>query len=73
MPSPTPLEDYEFDLSGFLVLRSALDTDENIATIRHGGGHHPVHSGGYESPVRTKYAYGDPGQPQVQPSPSPRR
>ncbi len=135
MPSPTLLEDFEFDLRGFLVLRGALDPDEvrrlndaydrfpplsngewvgnaqrrdytkdtgfelhnvldcddrnfeflidhpswidhvrhyageegtyvegvsideNIATIRHAGGHHPVHSGGFASPVRTQYAY----------------
>ncbi len=135
MPAPTPLEDFEFDLRGFLVLRGALDPDEvrrlneaydrfpplsngewvgnaqrrdytkdtgfelhnvldcddrafeflidhrswidhvrhyageegtyvegvsideNIATIRLAGGHHPVHSGGFTSPVRTQYAY----------------
>ena len=139
MTSPTALEDYEFDLRGFLVLRGALDPgevhrlneaynrfphlsnaewvgnaqrrdytkdtgfelhnvldcgdrtfeflidhpswidhvahyageegtyvegvsiDENIATIRHAGGHHPVHSGGFESPVRTQYSYRDGG------------
>ncbi len=135
MSLPTPLEDFEFDLRGFLVLRGAVDPDEvrrlneaydrfpallngqwvgnaqrrdytkdtgfelhnvldcddrafeclidhpswidhvrhyageegtyvegvsideNIATIRHAGGHHPVHSGGFGSPVRTQYAY----------------
>jgi ectoine hydroxylase-related dioxygenase (phytanoyl-CoA dioxygenase family) len=135
MPVPTPIEDFEFDLRGFLVLRGALEADEirrlnaaydrfpplsngewvgnaqrrdytkdtgfelhnvldcddrafeflidhpswidhvrhyageegtyvegvsideNIATIRHAGGHHPVHSGGFRSPVRTQYAY----------------
>jgi Phytanoyl-CoA dioxygenase (PhyH) len=132
---PTPLDDFEFDLRGFLVLRGALKTDEvrelneaydrfpslsngqwmgnaqrrdytkdtgfelhnvldcgdrtfeflidhpswidhvrhyageegtyvegvsideNIATRRTAGGHHPVHSGGFEAPVRTHYAY----------------
>jgi hypothetical protein len=135
MPIPTALEDYEFDLRGFLVLRGALspnevgllneaydrfpalstgewmgnsqrrdytkDTgfelhnlldcgdsafdflidhpswigharhyageegtyveglsiDENIATIRHAGGHHPVHSGGFGSAIRTQFDY----------------
>lgn len=139
MPAPTSFEDYEFDLRGYLVLRSALNLDEvrqlneaydriptlsngewignaqrrdytkdtgfelhnvldcgdrsfeflidnpswidhvrhyageegtyvegvsideNIATIRHAGGHHPVHSGGFESPVRTQYSYRDGG------------
>ena len=31
--------------------------DENIATIRQSGGHHPVHSGGHNQPVRTQYSY----------------
>jgi ectoine hydroxylase-related dioxygenase (phytanoyl-CoA dioxygenase family) len=135
MATPTPLEDFEFDLRGYLLLRGALDPDEvatlnaaydrfpllsngewignaqrrdytkdtgfelhnvldcddpsfeflidhrswidhvrhyageegtyvegvsideNIATIRHAGGHHPVHSGGFTSPVRTQYDY----------------
>jgi Phytanoyl-CoA dioxygenase (PhyH) len=135
MPAPTSLEDYDFDLRGFLVLRGALgidevrrlneaydrfpqlctgewvgnaqrrdytkDTgfelhnvldcddrsfeflidhpswidhvrhyageegtyvegvsvDENIATIRHAGGHHPVHSGGFNAAVRTQYDF----------------
>jgi hypothetical protein len=135
MTRPTPLDDYEFDLRGFLVLRGALDADEvrqlneaydrfpsmsngawlgnaqrrdytkdtgfelhnmldcgdpafdvlidhpswidyarhyageegtyveglsideNIATIRHAGGHHPVHSGGFNSPIRIQYDY----------------
>jgi ectoine hydroxylase-related dioxygenase (phytanoyl-CoA dioxygenase family) len=34
-----------------------VSIDENIATIRHAGGHHPVHSGGFEAPVRTQYDY----------------
>jgi ectoine hydroxylase-related dioxygenase (phytanoyl-CoA dioxygenase family) len=29
--------------------------DETIASIRSSGGHHPVHSGGHRSPVRTQY------------------
>ena len=28
MPAPTRLEDYEFDLRGFLLLQGALDPDE---------------------------------------------
>lgn len=31
--------------------------DENIATQRGAGGHHPVHSGGHDASVRTQYAY----------------
>ncbi len=31
--------------------------DECIATTRQAGGHHPVHSGGYQSSVRTQYRY----------------
>lgn len=135
MVAPTPLDDYFFDLNGFIVLRSALapdevqrlndaydrlpdlangdwignaqrrdytqdtgfelhnvldcgdpsfdllidhpswidhvrhfageeDTyvegvsiDENIATARTAGGHHPVHSGGFRSSLRTQYRY----------------
>ncbi len=135
MPAPTPLDDYEFDLRGFLVVSGALapdevrllndaydrfpslstgewvgnaqrrdytkDTgfelhnvldcddrafeflidhrswihhvrhyageegtyveglsiDENIATVRQAGGHHPVHSGGFGSAIRTQYDY----------------
>jgi ectoine hydroxylase-related dioxygenase (phytanoyl-CoA dioxygenase family) len=135
MSAPTPLDDYEFDLRGFLVVREALDAnevrllndaydrfpslspgewvgnaqrrdytkdtgfelhnvldcddrafellidhpswihhvrhyageegtyveglsiDENIATVRHAGGHHPVHSGGFGSAIRTQYDY----------------
>ena len=29
--------------------------DENIASIRGAGGHHPVHSGGHDVPLRTMY------------------
>lgn len=29
--------------------------DENIASIRRAGGHHPVHSGGHDVPLRTMY------------------
>ena len=135
MPAPTPLEDFEFDLRGYLVLRDALDPkevrrlndaydrfpalstgewvgnaqrrdytkdtgfelhnvldcddptfdflidhrswidhvrhyageegtyveglsiDENIATVRQAGGHHPVHSGGFNSAIRTQFDY----------------
>lgn len=135
MPTPTPLEDFEFDLRGYLVLHGALDLnevrrlndaydrfptlsngewvgnaqrrdytkdtgfelhnvldcddptfaflidhpswidhvrhyageegtyvegvsiDENIATKRTAGGHHPVHSGGFNSPIRTQYDF----------------
>lgn len=31
--------------------------DENIASIRNAGGHHPVHSGGHDASVRTQYRY----------------
>ncbi|MFI5835816.1 phytanoyl-CoA dioxygenase family protein [Micromonospora sp. NPDC051300] len=31
--------------------------DESIASIRTAGGHHPVHSGGYHSPLRCAYGY----------------
>ena len=31
--------------------------DECIASIRRSGGHHPVHSGGHHSAVRTQYRY----------------
>jgi len=31
--------------------------DENIATIRTSGGHHPAHSGGHDASVRTQYEY----------------
>ena len=31
--------------------------DEHIATIRHAGGHHPVHSGGHDASVRTQYSF----------------
>ena len=31
--------------------------DENIASIRRSGGHHPVHSGGFGVPVRCQYKY----------------
>lgn len=135
MPRPTPLDDYQFDLRGYLVLEGALSAeevrslneaydrfpslqrgewygnaqrrdytsetglelhnvldcgdpafevlidhpswidhvrhyageegtfiegvtiDENIATIRGAGGHHPVHSGGHDASVRTQYRY----------------
>jgi hypothetical protein len=135
MSAPTALDDYEFDLRGYLVLRNALSADEvrslndaydrfpdlhngewygnaqrrdytadtgfelhnvldcgdpafdvlidhpswidhvrryageedtfmegvsideNIATVRGAGGHHPVHSGGYQASVRTQYSY----------------
>lgn len=135
MPRPTALDDYEFDLRGFLVIRGALspdevaslnaaydrfpelangewygnsqrrdytkDTgfelhnvldcgdpafdvlidhpswlhhaahyageegtyvqgvmiDENIATSRGPGGHHPVHSGGHDASIRTQFGY----------------
>lgn len=31
--------------------------DECIASVRRGGGHHPVHSGGFRSSVRTQYDF----------------
>ncbi len=31
--------------------------DENIASIRVSGGHHPAHSGGHDASVRTQYRY----------------
>ena len=31
--------------------------DECIASIRNAGGHHPMHSGGYQAPLRTVYRY----------------
>lgn len=31
--------------------------DENIASIRSAGGHHPVHSGGHDASVRTQYRF----------------
>jgi len=34
-----------------------ITLDENIASIRRSGGHHPVHSGGYQSSTRTQYRY----------------
>ena len=33
--------------------------DENIASIRRAGGHHPVHSGAYRAAMRTQYQYQD--------------
>lgn len=135
MATPTPFDDYAFDLRGFLVLRGALSADEvaalngaydrfpdlahgewvgnsqrrdytaesgfelhhvldcgdpafdvvidhpawihhvrhyageehsyvagvtideNIASIRRSGGHHPVHSGGHDSALRVQYDY----------------
>lgn len=136
MATPSPLDDYLFDLNGYLILRSALSVeevrqlngavdrlpttldngewlgnaqrrdytnetgfelhnvldcgdptfdllidhsswidhvrryageedsyvegvsiDENIATTRTSGGHHPVHSGGYRASMRTQYRY----------------
>ena len=33
--------------------------DETIASIRSSGGHHPVHSGGYRSSIRTQYRVED--------------
>ena len=32
-----------------------ITLDETIASIRSSGGHHPVHSGGHRSPIRTQY------------------
>lgn len=34
-----------------------LFIDECIASIRTSGGHHPVHSGGYKLPLRTRFGY----------------
>jgi hypothetical protein len=34
-----------------------LFIDECIASIRHSGGHHPVHSGGYRGALRGRYLY----------------
>ncbi len=34
-----------------------LFIDEAIASIRHSGGHHPVHSGGYQGALRGRYLY----------------
>ena len=34
-----------------------LFIDECIASIRHSGGHHPVHSGGYQGALRGRYDY----------------
>ncbi|MCB9121880.1 MAG: phytanoyl-CoA dioxygenase family protein [Caldilineaceae bacterium] len=34
-----------------------LFVDECIASIRRSGGHHPVHSGGYQAALRNKYVY----------------
>ena len=31
--------------------------DESVATIRRSGGHHPVHSGGFRSPLRNQYRH----------------
>jgi hypothetical protein len=36
-----------------------ITIDEHIATSRHAGGHHPVHSGGHDASVRTQYAMRD--------------
>lgn len=36
---------------------AGLFIDECIASIRRSGGHHPVHSGGYQVPVRCQYRY----------------
>ena len=36
-----------------------VSIDENIATIRQAGGHHPVHSGGFESPVNERISSPD--------------
>lgn len=36
---------------------AGVTIDENIASIRRSGGHHPVHSGGFETPIRTQYRY----------------
>lgn len=36
---------------------SGLFIDECIASIRQGGGHHPVHSGGFQGALRGAYAY----------------
>ena len=135
MPLPSSLDDFFFDLNGFVVVRNALDTDEvrslndafnrfpalehgewvtgaqrrdytsdtgfelhqvldcgdsafdvlidhpswishvrhwageegtyvegvtideNIASVRGSGGHHPVHSGGHDASVRTQYRF----------------
>ncbi len=34
-----------------------LFIDECIASVRRSGGHHPVHSGGYQAALRTRYLY----------------
>ena len=36
-----------------------LFIDESIASIRRSGGHHPVHSGGFQGAMRGAYAYKD--------------
>jgi ectoine hydroxylase-related dioxygenase (phytanoyl-CoA dioxygenase family) len=36
---------------------AGLFVDECIASIRRSGGHHPVHSGGYQAALRNKYVY----------------
>ena len=36
---------------------AGLFIDESIASIRESGGHHPVHSGGYQGALRGKYHY----------------
>lgn len=36
---------------------SGLFIDECVASIRASGGHHPVHSGGFQTPLRCKYSY----------------
>lgn len=33
--------------------------DESVASVRGPGGHHPVHSGGHDSSVRTQYGFRD--------------
>ena len=34
-----------------------LSLDESVASVRGAGGHHPVHSGGYHSALRTSFGY----------------
>lgn len=36
---------------------AGVSIDETIASIRTAGGHHPVHSGGYRSPLRTRFGF----------------
>lgn len=36
---------------------AGVTIDENIASTRRSGGHHPVHSGGHDTPIRTHYLF----------------